>query len=220
LARELSHPFSLTTALYFVAQVHMRRREEQSTYEQAEAALALAREHGFAFRVAQATMLRGWTLVEQGQGEAGIEQIRQGQAALRATGSERGGYFDLLAEAYGKAGQTEEGLRAVAEALAQGDNNGGGEVELYRLRGELLLTCSAEHHMQAESCFRQAIEVARRQGAKSWELRAAMSLSRLWQRQDKRAEAHELLAPIYGWFTEGFDTLDLQEAKALLEELA
>ena len=74
--------------------------------------------------------------------------------------------------------------------------------------------------MQAESCFRQAIEVARRQGAKSWELRAAMSLSRLWQRQDKRVEAHELLAPIYGWFTEGFDALDLQEAKALLEELA
>src|SRR5262249_23753959 len=104
LARELVHPASVATALFFAADIHMRRREGQSTYEQAEAALVLAREHGFALRVAQATILRGWVLVEQGQGEAGIAQICQGQAGLRATGAERGGYLDLLAQAYGRVG--------------------------------------------------------------------------------------------------------------------
>src|SRR5262249_54742902 len=206
LARELAHPASVATALFFAAEVHMHRREGQSTYEQAEAALGLAREHGFAFRVAQATILRGWTLVEQGQGEAGIAQMCQGQAAHRATGSGRKGYSYLLAEAYGKMGQTEEGLRVVAEALARSDNSGGGEAELYRLKGELLLTRSSEYHVEAESCFRQALDIARRQETKSLELRAAMSLSRLWQQQGKRAEARELLAPVFNWFTEGFDT--------------
>jgi predicted ATPase/class 3 adenylate cyclase len=222
LARELAHPASVASALLFAAEVHMYRREGQSTYEQAEAAFELAREHGFAFRVAQATILRGWTLVEQGQGETGIAQMRQGLAAFRATGAElaRSYYPALLAEAHGRMGQREEGLQVVAEALARSDSSGGGEVELYRLKGELLLTRSAEHHTEAERCFRQALEIARHQQAKSLELRAAMSLSRLWQRQSKRAEARELLAPIYDWFTEGFDTPDLQEAKALLETLA
>jgi len=222
LARELAHPASVASALLFAAEVHMYRREGQSTYEQAEAAFELAREHGFAFRVAQATILRGWTLVEQGQGETGIAQMRQGLAAFRATGAElaRSYYPALLAEAHGRMGQREEGLQVVAEALARSDSSGGGEVELYRLKGELLLTLSAEHHTEAERCFRQALEIARHQQAKSLELRAAMSLSRLWQRQSKRAEARELLAPIYDWFTEGFDTPDLQEAKALLETLA
>jgi predicted ATPase len=117
-------------------------------------------------------------------------------------------------------GQTEEGLRVIAEPLARSDNSGGGEAELYRLKGELLLTRSSEHHVEAESCFRQALDIARRQEAKSLELRAAMSLARLWQHQGKRVEARELLAAIYGWFTEGFDTADLQEAKALLEALS
>jgi predicted ATPase len=219
LARELAHPASVVTALYFAADIHMRRREGQRTYEQAEAAIALAREHGFAFRVAQATVLRGWALVEQGQGEAGIAQMRQGQAALRATGSGRGGNFIQLAEAYGNVGQVEEGLQVVAETLAKGDSSGGGEGELYRVKGELLLRQRIPDAPEAETCLRQALDLARRQQAKSLELRAAMSLARLWQRQGKRAEARDLLAPIYGWFTEGFDTADLQEAKALLEEL-
>jgi predicted ATPase len=222
LARELAHPASLASALFFAAEVHMYRREGQSTYEQAEAALGLAREHGFAFRVAQATIVRGWALVEQGQGETGIAQMRQGLAAFRATGAElaRSYYLALLAEAYGRVGQIEEGLQVVAEELARSDSSGGGEVELYRLKGELLLLRSAEHHTEAESCFRQALEVARCQGGKSLELRAAMSLARLWQQQGKRVEAYEILAPIYGWFTEGFDTADLQDAKVLLEALA
>jgi class 3 adenylate cyclase/predicted ATPase len=215
LARELAHPASVATALFFAAWVHWLRREGQRTYEQAEAALGLAREHGFAFRAAQATILRGWALVEQGQGEAGLTQICQGLAALRATGSETRSYLIVLAAAYGRVGQIEEGLRVAEEALAIRRRT----TELYRLKGELLLRRSAEHHAEAESCFRQALEMARRQEAKSLELRAAMSLSRLWQRQGKRAEAHQLLAEVYGWFTEGFDTPDLQEAKALLEEL-
>jgi len=216
LARELAHPASVATALYFAAQVHMHRREGQSTYEQAEAALGLAREHGFAFRVAQATILRGLALVAQGRGEAGLTQICQGLAALRATGSETGVYLIMLAAAYGRVGQIEEGLRVAEEALAVRRRN----AELYRLKGGLLLRRSTEHHAEAESCFHQALEIAHHQQAKSLELRAAMSLSRLWQRQGKHTEARELLAPVYGWFTEGFDTADLQEAKALLAELS
>jgi predicted ATPase len=212
LARELAHPFSLATALIFAAEIHCRRREGHITYEHAEAALALAREQGFALRVAQATIVRGWALVEQGQGEAGIAQIRQGLAAQRATGSDNrlGGYLDLLAEAYGRVGQIEEGLRVIEGQRGVGS---------YRFKGELLLMRSSEHHAEAETYFRQALEAARFQQAKSWELRAAMSLARLWQQQGKRVEARELLAPVYGWFTEGFDTADLQEAKALLEAL-
>jgi len=129
--------------------------------------------------------------------------------------------LSLLAEAYGKAGQVEAGLQTLAEALALVNQTQERfyEAEMYRLQGELLLARSAEHHAEAETCFRHALDVARRQQAKSWELRAATSLSRLRQQQGKRAEAHALLAPIYGWFTEGFDTRDLQEAKALLEAL-
>src|SRR5262249_14087177 len=147
--------------------------------------------------------------VEQGQGEAGLTQICQGLAALRTTGAETGEYLIQLAAAYGRVGQIEEGLRVAEEMLAVSHSYAG----LYHLKGVLLLRRSAEHHAEAESCFRQALEIARRQGAKSLELRAAMSLSRLWQRQGKRAEAHELLAEVYCWFTEGFDTPDLQEAK-------
>jgi predicted ATPase len=163
-------------------------------------------------------MLQGWALVEQGQGEAGIAQIRQGLAARRASGEATATHLHLGAEASWKAGQIEEGLRATAEALVLRDRSESrGVAELYRLKGELLLTRSSEHQAEAESCFRAALEAARSQQAKSWELRAAMSLSRLWQQQGKRAEARQLLAPIYGWFTEGFDTADLQEARVLLD---
>ncbi len=134
----------------------------------------------------------------------------------------------MLAEAYGKAGQAEEGLVALAEALTVVDKSGERfcEAELYRLRGELTLAQSRVQRLEssvqkeAEACFHKAIEIARRQQAKSLELRAVMSLSRLWQQQVKKSEAHQLLSEIYSWFTEGFDTRDLQEAKALLEELS
>jgi predicted ATPase len=149
--------------------------------------------------------------------------MHQGLAAWEATGAEllKPCVLALLAEAYGKVGQADVGLTLLDEALATVNKHGERfyEAELYRLKGELLLALSEEHQAEAESCFHQALAIARRQQAKSWELRAAMSLSRLWQQQGKRTEAQALLAPIYGWFTEGFDTVDLQEAKALLEEL-
>ena len=164
----------------------------------------------------------GWALAEQGQIEAGLAQMRQGLAAWRATGTELRPYFlGLLAEAYRKGEQAVAGLGAIDEALAlvQQHQETFCEAELYRLKGELLLSLAAGHAAEAEACFHQALDIARRQQAKSWELRAATSLARLWQQQGKRAEAQALLAPVYDWFTEGFDTADLQEAKALLEEL-
>jgi len=143
---------------------------------------------------------------------------------MQATGemSQRPWLLALLAVAYGQSGQAEEGLLLLAEALAVMDDTGErrDEAELYRIKGELLLRLAVSDAPQAEACFQQALAVARRQQAKSWELRTAMSLSRLWQQQGKRNAARELLAPIYGWFTEGFDTLDLKEAKALLDALA
>ena len=149
-------------------------------------------------------------------------QMRQGLAAWRTTGMRVAVplWLGLLAEAYGRAGKAEEGLTMLAEALDVIDKNGERfyEAELYRLKGELLQQSTAQQEA-AEEHLQQALAVARRQQAKSLELRAAVSLSRLWQRQSKRAEARELLAPVYGWFTEGFDTADLQEAKALLTEL-
>ena len=144
-----------------------------------------------------------------------------GLAAYHATGAELGRpwFLALLAEAYGKAGRAEEGLHVVAEGLAAAAHTGEAffEAEQYRLQGELLLAHAVEQHPVAESCFHHALDSARRQQAKWLELRAAVSLSRLWQQQGKQAEAQALLTPIYGWFTEGFDTADLQEAQALLE---
>ena len=150
--------------------------------------------------------------------------MQEGLLALRATGTEvlRPYCLGLLADEYGKMGQVREGLALLDEALALVHKTGERwpEAELHRLKGELLLSLSADNHAEAEGCLHQALAVARRQQAKTLELRAAMSLSRLWQQQGKRREAHQLLAEIYGWFTEGFDTADLQDAKALLQELA
>jgi predicted ATPase len=224
LAQALSHPHSLAAALTYAAFLHCYRREEHATQERAEASMALASEQGLPFFVALGMFMRGWALAVQGQGEEGIAQLHQGLAAFRAVGLElgRSWHLALLAEAYGEGGQTEAGLTVLAEALAVVDKTGEErywEAELHRLKGELLLALSTDNTTEAEACFHQALDIARRQEAKSLELRAATSLSRLWQQQGKRADAYELLAPIYGWFTEGFDTADLQEAKVLLEEL-
>jgi TOMM system kinase/cyclase fusion protein len=231
-ARELAHPFSLGFALFLTAWVPQFRREWPLTHERAEAAIALAAEHGFAVFGAGGMIFRGWALAQrhsesaagQGPGEEGIAQLQQGLAAWRATGAEalRPYYLALLAEALERDGQVEEGLQLLAEALAVANDTGEcrWNAELHRLRGEFLLARPAAQHAEAETCFRQALAIARRQQAKSWELRAALSLSRLWQQQGKRAEAQQLLAEIYGWFSEGFDTADLQEAKALLDELS
>ena len=194
------------------------------TQAHAEAALTIATDQEFPQQLAQATPLQGWALAESGQWEEGITQIHQGLAAYRATGAtrDRPYHLALLAEASAQGGQVAEGLEVLAEALATLAKSGvrWWEAELYRLRGALLLQRSAPQPEEAEACFQQALTIARRQQAKSLELRAAMSLSQLWQQQSKRAEAYALLAPIYGWFTEGFDTADLQEAKVLLDALA
>jgi class 3 adenylate cyclase/predicted ATPase len=229
LAQQLSHPFSLAAALHFSSWLHQYRQEETVAAERAQAAMTLAAQHGFVHWVAGGTVISGWGLAERGQLEEGIARIGQGIGAWRSPGAEIAlPYFlALLAEAYGKGGQAEEGLTVLAEALALVHKTGERfyEVELCRLKGELTLKQSgvrgpeSEVQQEAEACFHQAIEIARRQQAKSWELRAAMSLARLWQHQGKKDEARHMLAEIYGWFTEGFDTKDLQEAKALLDEL-
>jgi predicted ATPase len=200
--------------------------------ERVEALLRIATERGFGLYQAWGTILRGWVLAEGGEIVEGIAKMQQGLAALRDMGLELllPEFFSFLADAYGKAGQIEEGLRLVAEALMMVERTGERkfEAELHRLKGELLLSqveAKAETEMgmryqDAEKCFQRALEVARRQSAKSWELRAAMSLSCLWQRQGKKEKARKLLQEIYGWFTEGFDTADLMEAKALLDALA
>jgi predicted ATPase len=188
----------------------------------------LATEQGFPLYLAQERVRQGWALAVQGQIEEGISQIRQGLDAWRAMGMElwRPRWLALLAEAYGKGEQVEEGLTVLAEALAAVNSSEERmfEAELWRLRGELTLQASAQRTesraQEAEGYFLTAIDIARQQQAKSWELRASTSLARLWQQQDKREDARQLLAEIYGWFTEGFDTKDLQEAKALLDELS
>jgi predicted ATPase len=221
LARELAHPFSLGRVLHVRAFLHGLRREGHAVREQAEALLALATAQGFPLWAASGTLWHGWVQAMQGHSEAGIRQLCQGAAAWDATGTQWPSPVHLawLAEAHGHAGQVDEGLRLLAEALAVVEviEERWWEAELHRLRGELLLRQTVPDISQAEACLHQALAVARRQQAKSWELRAALSLARLWQQQGKRTAVSALLAPIYSWFTEGLDTADLQEAKALLE---
>jgi predicted ATPase len=221
--QDLPHAFTLAHALLNVTAGHQLRREGRATQERAETLIALCTEQASPLYLAWATILRGWALATQGQTAEGMAQMRQGLAAARATGAEIlvPYWLALLAEACGQAEQADEGLLLLAEALAVADTNAEHwyEAELYRLKGELLLAQSPHQKPDAEACFQHALDIASDQHAKSWELRAAMSLSRLWQQQGKRQEAHDLLASIYGWFTEGFDTADLQEARTLLEEL-
>jgi tetratricopeptide (TPR) repeat protein len=218
-----SHPYLLYQALNRAGQVHRLRREVQAACERFEAALALASEQGLARWLPISMYEWGWALAAQGQHEEGMAHMRQGIAALRATGTKMNLPWLLagLAKAYGDSGQAEEGLRLLAEALAVMDDTGGRRdaAALYRIKGELLLQQTVPDVPQAAACFQQALAVAQSQQARSWELRAALSLARLWQQQGKRAEARELLAAIYGWFTEGFDTADLQDARVLLDAL-
>jgi class 3 adenylate cyclase/predicted ATPase len=226
LAQELSHAYSLAYALNYAALLHVWRREVQFAKEQAEAVITLSEEHGFIQALSVGLIKRGWALAMQGAATEGISQLQQGLATMRDMGQELplSLHLTLLAEAYRQEGQVDAGLHVLAEALTHLDKTWERELEaeIYRLTGECLLAQTENRckEREAEERFRQALDVARHQQAKSFELRAAMSLGRLWQQQGKRAEAHQMLAEIYGWFTEGFETLDLQEAKALLEALA
>ncbi len=229
LARKLSDPFSLAHSLVFRADLHQHRREAKLTLEFAEAAMTLSTEQGFPHYSAWASLLRGWALAEQENPAEGIAQIRQGLTAYRATGAElaRSYFMALLAETCGNAGQAEDGLDVLAEALALVDHTGERyyAAELHRLKGVLILsrpsaqTCKSTSHEEAEACFQKAMEVARRQGARSLELRAGLDLARLWQGQGKLAAARQMLADILTFFTEGFETVDLRQAKELLDAL-
>jgi predicted ATPase len=222
LAQGLTIPYPRAFALGVTTWVSLHRREEETAREYARSLVELATEQRFPFWAAEGMITQGRALAAQGYKEEGIALVRQGLAAYRATGAGMAwpSYLASLAGAYGDAGQAEEGLPVLAEALAVVSKTGERiyEAELYRLKGELLLQSGSQE--EAEPCFQQAIVIARGQSAKSWELRAAMSLARLWQQQGKKDEARQLLAEVYDWFTEGFDTKDLQEAKALLGELA
>jgi class 3 adenylate cyclase/predicted ATPase len=233
LAQEAGQPYNLAAALGWAGMLCQVRREVLRTLEQAEALVALAAEQGFTLRVAHGALWRGWALAMQGAVETGLAQMRQALVAWRATGAVLGQSWclGLLAEVCGHAGHVEEGLQVLTEALACVDTTGEHwwEAELWRLKGELLLAQEStgqtakgkrQKFAAVEMCFQRAIAVARQQQARWPELQATVRLSRLWQHQGKRTAARELLAPVYGWFTEGFDTTDLQEAKALLEALA
>jgi predicted ATPase len=223
LAHGLSHPFSLAFAQCWAAFVAQLCRDAAVVREHAEAAVALSTAQGFPQWTAWGTTLGGWALAMQGQGSEGVAQVRQGMTAWRAIGAVLNVPYlcTVLAEVAAHLGHTEDGLQALAEAhtLVEQHDERYWEAEICRLQGVLRLRQPRTLQVETETWLQRALDVARRQEAKSLELRAAVSLSRLWQQQGKQAEARALLAPIYGWFTEGFNTADLQEARALLEAL-
>jgi predicted ATPase len=224
LALALDHPFSLVAAQHYAAFLHHYCHEALAVHTLAETLLALATAQAYPLYVGYGICWQGWAAAMLGAGAAGLGQMRQGLAAVLRTGQTLARPFCLLllAEVARQAGQVEEGLGLVAEALMAFEASGRGDLlaESYRLQGELMLAQAGTGAPEAEACFQQALTIARRQQARSLELRAAMSLSRLRQQQGKPEEARALLAPIYGWFTEGFDTADLQEARALLDALS
>jgi predicted ATPase/class 3 adenylate cyclase len=224
LAEKLDHPFTLALALNLTAWINELRQEIHIVLKRGEALIALAEEQDFSFWRACGFVQKGSALFELGQQEEGIALVNKGMTALHASGAMIGhaGGLAQRALAYGKIGRVEEGLQMVEEAIAVIKKGAERQLEAenYRIKGELLLMQTPPHEQKAEACFTHALEVARRQQAKSWELRIATSLGRFWIKQGKRAEARALLAEAYNWFTEGFDTADLRKAKALLEESA
>jgi predicted ATPase len=223
LAEELSHPFSLQFAQFFVGIVRQYRREAPATQESAARLIALSAEHGFTPQLAHATVQSGWSMAKQGRHEEGIPEIHKGLRALHATRMDLGHpyFLSMLIDACNEAGCFAEAASGIAEALALADQHEDrtSEADIHRLKGELLLRRNESNAPEAQSCFERAIEIARGQSAKSYELRATTSLARLLGKQGRRDEARTMLAEIYKWFTEGFDTADLKDAKALLDDL-
>ncbi|MDX1488082.1 MAG: hypothetical protein R3268_07775, partial [Acidiferrobacterales bacterium] len=223
MAEEFANPVNLINTLAFVALVHVLRREPAAARQRTKATMEMSTQQRNPYFLAWGTVLHGWALAAEDQVEDGIAEIEQGVTAYAATGSQTWlpYLFALQAETYGRAKRVDDGLTVVSEALALADKTEERcwQAELNRVRGELLMTLAPTGRVEAENCFTHALNIARDQHAKSWELRAAMSLVRLWGDQGKRKKARELLAPIYSWFTEGFDTADLTEARAFLDEL-
>ena len=223
-ARELAHPNTTAQALFYDSTLHQLLHERQEAQEQAEALIALATEQGLPLWLATGMVVRGWALAADGRAEDGIAVILRGLADYRATGAELFSphFLALLADAHWRAGQAAAGLSPLADALDRVAKGGPRwiEPELHRLKGELLLALPEADTTEAEACFRHALTIAREHGARMLELRTAMSLARLWRDSGRAGKARELLAPVCEWFTEGFDTRDLREAKALVQELA
>jgi len=227
LAQDLSHPPSQAMGALILSWVHFLRQEPALAQERIESVISLSTATEEVMVIPVGTMFKGTALAEQGHTEDGLALLQQGWSDLQAIGSRiwSSNFLLMMARVYGGMGRAEEGLAAIAEAevfIAESEERWE-EAELYRLKGELTLQSKVQGPKskveEAEAYFLKAIEISRRQQAKSLELRAVMSLARLWQQQGKHKEAHHMLAEIYGWFTEGFDAKDLQEAKTLLDEL-
>jgi class 3 adenylate cyclase/predicted ATPase len=224
LARRVEHPLSLAAALWFAGIVHFERGELGRTRGRAGEGVGLAKRLGFPLYLGLGRFLCGWVRVESGEGEAGIAEMQQAMVELAGIGSGTGApqVLAMLAEGLRKVGRHDDALGALGLGLVQAEQQGQHYVdgELHRLRAEILLDMDGNAVEEAEALLGQSLEIARRQEAKTFELRAATSLARLWQRQGKRDAARALLAPLYAWFTEGFATRDLIETKALLDDLA
>jgi predicted ATPase len=223
-AQGLALPYTLAFAMHVSCVAYQVRRDRAKVAERSAALRALAAEQGFAHFLATGTFFHGWAQAGSGDLESGIEEMQRGIVAKQATGAQLKVpyYLSLLAMAHARVGEPARAAPLVGEALERIEKTGERwfEAEAYRIKGEVVLRFADPDQAEADRCFRRAIEVARNQGAKLWELRAASSLARLWTKQGKRAQARDLLAPVYAWFTEGFDTADLKDARALLDELA
>jgi predicted ATPase len=221
LARELGHTPSLAHALWFVGELRLYGRDAAGTAEIAAALDALTAEQDLSFYAAMGAILGGWALAAGGQVGEGLALLRPGFATWRDERESLAQNTARMAEVCGAAGEPEEGLRLIEEALEhiEGWNQRLHEAELLRLRGALSLLLPEPDRSAAESSLRRALVAARERGVRLWELRAAVDLARLWLGRGERAEARDLLDPIYGWFTEGFDTPDLRDARALLDDL-
>jgi predicted ATPase len=222
LARDLAHPMSIAVALAFLGAVQQLRGEGEEVQELADSMMELSSAHGLPQWLAIGRMLSGWVQAERGHGVAQFQSVVNDYRSKGKFDSWESHSLTLLAAAFLKHGAIEDGLTTVMDALKGGDQTGlqMWNAEFHRLRGELLLARDPADASQVEASFNQALVIARSQNAKSWELRAALSLGRLWRRQGKRDEATQLLKGIHEWFTEGFDTADLREARKLLYELS
>ncbi len=223
LAEQLAHPFSSVIALNYVTSVHHFRRETEETIRYAERGAAVCEEHGVGLWSHYLDVLRYWADA-QNDNRAAFAEMRQAIQRWKAAGGTlfMPWFLALQAIADRETGKARDGLAKLRQGLAIGARTGERwfDAELHRITGELILVRSARNKAKAEAAFREALEVARTQGAKSLELRAATSLARLWGENKRKSQARELLAPVYDWFTEGFDTADLKDAKALLDELS
>ncbi|MBV9815499.1 MAG: hypothetical protein JO229_07080 [Alphaproteobacteria bacterium] len=224
LSRELGHAHTLAVALAHAGMAAVFARDVATACTCANNCVTLANEHGFAFWAAYGRILQGWADAQRGEAMTGISLIRDGLAATETTGARAltSFYLALLAEALAFAGKIEEALATLDDASAKAAASGEkvGSAEIHRLRGELTGRLPHPDPAKAEESFRTALAIAREQGTRGYELRAATSLARLWRERGRRGEARDLLAPLYGSFTEGFDTPDLTETKALLNQLA